>query len=86
MKRPYESLQDWMERTGTSQTVLSKMSGVKPPHLSKILSRSRRPSLDKALRLAHVTGVPVEKLVEWKNVPRLKPFEYSFKKGVKKCA
>jgi transcriptional regulator with XRE-family HTH domain len=81
MKRPYTSLQDWLERTGTSQVELSKLSGIKPPHLSKILSRSRRCSLEKALRLFYVTGVPVEKLVEWKGVPKRQPFEQLVKKA-----
>jgi antitoxin component HigA of HigAB toxin-antitoxin module len=81
MKRPYTSIQDWMERTGTSQVELSRMSGIRPYDLSRILSRSRRCSLARALVLHYVTGVPVEKLVEWKGVPPRKLFEQAVKKA-----
>lgn len=86
MKRPYASLQDWLERTGTPQVTLSKLTGIKPPHLSKILSRSRRCSIEKALILSEVTGVPVEKLVEWKTRRPRTTFERSLKRQIPKCA
>ena len=86
MNLPYTSLQDWMERTGTSQIELSKMSGIAPPHLSKILSRSRRCSLLKALALSRITGVPVENLVKWKGVSRRQPFEQPVKNEAGKWA
>jgi len=79
--RPCESLQDWMERTGTNTEALAKLSGIQRPHLSKILSRSRRCSLVKALALSRLTGVPVENLVKWKGVPNRKPFERAVKKA-----
>jgi antitoxin component HigA of HigAB toxin-antitoxin module len=62
----YTSLQDWLERTGTPVQTLAKLAGMDRTHLSRVLSHSRRCSLDAALRLHRVTGVPVEKLVEWK--------------------
>jgi plasmid maintenance system antidote protein VapI len=86
MKRRYRSLQDWMERTGTNQTKLAKLAGLKTPHLSKILSRSRRCSLDKALRLSRVTGVPVETLVEWGKLPEKQGSEQPVKAEVETCA
>jgi plasmid maintenance system antidote protein VapI len=64
-KKPYISLQDWMERTGTTADRLAQLSGLDRTHLSKILSGSRRCSLDKALRLEELTGVPVRTLVDW---------------------
>jgi transcriptional regulator with XRE-family HTH domain len=64
-KRTYTSLQDWMERTGTTRRLLAKRAGIDESHLSKILSGSRRCSLEKALRLHEVTTVPVDNLVRW---------------------
>lgn len=65
-KRPYDSLQDWLERTGTPVQTLARLAGMDRTHLSRVLTHSRRCSLDAALRLHRVTGVPVENLVEWK--------------------
>lgn len=65
-RRTYDSLQDWLERTGTPVQTLAKLAGMDRTHLSRVLTHSRRCSLDAALRLHKVTGVPVEKLVEWK--------------------
>lgn len=60
-----------MERTGTSQTELRQMvfdrTGlhISAPHMSSILTGRYRCSLQKAVALNRVTGVPVEKLVKW---------------------
>lgn len=67
--RAYASLQDWMERTGTNTTELARRAGMTKSHLSMILKGSRRCSLEKALLLSKITGVPVEKLKEWPKVP-----------------
>ena len=70
-KRPYESLQDWMERTGHNQTALRRLVAeqtgvvISAPHMSGILTGRWRCSLEKAIALSRVTGVPVEKLTEW---------------------
>lgn len=72
--RPYESLQDWMERTNHTQTELREMvyerTGyrISGPHLSGVLTGRWRCSLEKAIALSKVTGVPVEKLVRWPRV------------------
>lgn len=69
-KKP-QSLHEWLTATGTTQTALCRLVLVKTGlAISKgamcdILRGSRRCSLEKALALAEVTGVPVEKLVEW---------------------
>ena len=78
-KRSYTSLQDWMERTGTPQVTLAALANVRQPHLSKILSRSRRCSIEVALRLSQVTGVPVEKLVDWGKRARRARTDRAFK-------
>ncbi len=78
-KAPYRSLQDWMERTRTSTTKLAEMSGLTQSHLSYILTGGRRCSIEKALKLSEITGVPVQKLVVWGRVaPQAKP-EPAFK-------
>jgi plasmid maintenance system antidote protein VapI len=64
-RKPYATVQEWMERTGTSTDKLAKLARIDRSHLSKILSRSRRCSLEKALRLSMVTSVPVETLIRW---------------------
>lgn len=67
-RQTYRSLHDWLDRTGTPQYVLARMCEISEPALSMLLRGSRRCSLVKALRLSEVTGVPVEKLVEWPKV------------------
>lgn len=64
----YESLQDYMAQTGTSQRELAKRAGIGETHLSLILKTSRRCSMATALKLKAVTGVPVENLVQWPKV------------------
>lgn len=64
-RRAYPSVQAWMEATGTNQTRLAKQIGISEPHLSNILSKSRRCSLQVALKISKLTNVPIESLVEW---------------------
>ena len=72
--REYTSLQDWMERTGTHQAELARRVGMPRSILSMLLKGSRRCSLGNALKLAKVTGVPVEKLTQWPKVPVKRSF------------
>jgi plasmid maintenance system antidote protein VapI len=69
-KRTYRSLHEWLDRTGTPQYVLARRAKITDSTLSMLLRGSRRCSLDVALRLGEITGVPVEKLVEW---PKFQP-------------
>jgi transcriptional regulator with XRE-family HTH domain len=64
-QRIYGSLQEWMEGTGTTADTLSRRTGIGRSHLSRILSRSRRCSFEKAFRLSEATGVPVENILRW---------------------
>jgi transcriptional regulator with XRE-family HTH domain len=64
-RRTYDSLQAWMEATGTTADTLSRRTGIGRSHLSRILSRSRRCSFEKAFKLSEVTGVPVENILRW---------------------
>lgn len=63
--RPYRSIQEWMAATGTNQQQLAKEIGISEPHLSNILSKSRRCSLYVALKLSKHTNVPIETIAEW---------------------
>lgn len=78
-KRPYKSLQDWMERTRTNQTQLAAMTGISQSHLSYILTGGKQCSLKLALLLSEVTGVPVQNLAKWKRVAPPAKSEQSFK-------
>lgn len=64
-KRTYDTIQDWMEATGTNTTELARLIGCKKSHMSLVLRKSRRCSLDLALRLSKVTGVSIETIAEW---------------------
>jgi plasmid maintenance system antidote protein VapI len=79
-KRDYVSLQDWLERTGTPVQTLARLAEMDRTHLSRVLSHSRRCSISAALRLHRVTGVPVEKLVEWKASEPNAQIEQAFEK------
>ncbi len=63
-RKPYTSLQDWMERTGKSQADLAQLTGINRTFLSKILTGGRMCSMQNALKLHSVTGVPIERM--WK--------------------
>jgi transcriptional regulator with XRE-family HTH domain len=85
-RRPHATLQAWMEATGTTTQQLAALARIDNSHMSRILTRSRRCSLEKAWRLHEVTGVPVENLVRWlKHEPGAK-IEQSFKSGTQKVA
>jgi len=63
--RTYATLQAWMEATGTTTKELAGLAGIEYTHMSRLLTHSRRCSLEKAWRLHQVTGVPMENLVRW---------------------
>lgn len=54
-----------MAATGTNQRALARLVGCKQSHLSNVLSKSRRCSLQLALKLMRVTNVPIESIAEW---------------------
>lgn len=68
-----QTIQEWMERTGTNGTQLLEMlrqrgCPMSAGHLSNILKKSRRCSLVKAVVLSEITGVPVKNMIEWPQV------------------
>lgn len=64
-RKKYRDLADWLDRTGTQQQTLARLAGVTDSVVSQLLRGSQRCSLVTALKLSDITGVPVEKLVEW---------------------
>lgn len=64
-RRAYPSVQAWMDATGTNQVELAKLVGIQQSHLSNILRKSRRASLNVALKLSQITNVPIEIIAEW---------------------
>jgi plasmid maintenance system antidote protein VapI len=85
-RRPFATLQAWMEATGTTTGQLAQLTGIEATHMSKILTHSRRCSLEKALRLHEVTGVPVENLIRWLSAAGRATLEQSFKRNPTKVA
>jgi len=65
VRQAYASVQDWMAATGTNQRQLARIVGVSEPHMSNILSKSRRCSYYLAVKLSAVTNVPISTLHEW---------------------
>lgn len=63
--RTFRTVQDWMDATGTNQTVLAKRVGIKPAHMSNVLRKSRRCSLAVAVKLHQITTVPIATIAEW---------------------
>lgn len=68
------SLQEWMDRTGTSSRGLIALvkaetgRDISPTMMSFILRGSRRCSIENALALHAVTGVPIKTLKAWPKV------------------
>lgn len=54
-----------MVATGTNQKKLAALIGIDQSHLSNVLSKSRRCSLDVALKLSRITNVPIEIIAAW---------------------
>lgn len=73
-ERAYESLNDWMEAKGVNGRQLLQMlrerygRQLSEGHLSNILKGSRRCSLQLALDLNEITGVPVRAIARWPRV------------------
>lgn len=70
-KRPYQTIQEYMEKTGTTQEMLIRRVREKadivisPAMLSMILRGSRRCSVTNAYGLSLVTGVSFKRLIKW---------------------
>lgn len=56
-------LRAWMKRTGTTQKALARLLGIGQAQVSRYINGSRNLSIEHAIDLALLTGVPVEKLL-----------------------
>ncbi len=63
VKTRYRSLREYIDGAKTTQTAFAAAVGISGPHLSQILSGTKRPSLDVALRIEDITGIPVRDIV-----------------------
>ena len=63
VRQRYRSLADYFEQTGKTQESLAVRLEVSRSYVSLLASGERQPGLRLALRIASITGVPVEALV-----------------------
>lgn len=70
----FPELRAWMERTNTTQGDLARILGIKEPQMSRMLSGQRGMSPDYSVKLASLTGIPVEKLLGDRAAMRLLKF------------
>jgi len=85
-RRSYRNLHDYLDRTGHTQRWLGRQVGIKDSHISDVLRGSRMCSLDVALDLSRLTGIPVEKLLPWDNFRFPRRSTVSVPQEVQKCA
>lgn len=63
VRRKYQTLSDFFDKTGTTQDALAEKLSVSRSYVSLIAAGKRQPSLLLALRIESLTGVPVASLV-----------------------
>jgi transcriptional regulator with XRE-family HTH domain len=63
MKTRYRDLAEFFEKTARPQQWLADEIDVDRSYISLLVSGQRQPSLSLALRIAELTGVPIESLV-----------------------
>lgn len=74
IRRTYPNLTSYLKDTGKTQVQLAEDLGKSQAFISKLLRGLTQPSLDEALRIASIVGVPVESLVSKDvNIPVCKP-------------
>lgn len=59
-RRPFPTLREFFDATGTLQADIAFDLGISQAHLSNIVSGKRRPSVGIAVELSRLTNVPVE--------------------------
>ena len=63
-RRPFPTIQAWMDSRGYRQEDVAKLAGISQSHLCNILRKRRGCSLDVALRLSELTNVPLDAIVD----------------------
>jgi transcriptional regulator with XRE-family HTH domain len=61
--RPLTELKDWLEATGTTQQALARVLDVSEAMVSLYINGKRGLSVEPTVKLALLTGLPVEKLL-----------------------
>lgn len=59
-RRPYATIQAFLDGTGTKQYELAAKVGIQKAHMSNVLRKKRNCSLALAKRLSKITNVPIE--------------------------
>ena len=54
-----QRLRAYLDRTKQNQAEFARESGFSEPFVSQLLTETRRPSITNAVRLEHLTGIPV---------------------------
>ena len=60
----FESLADYMREMKVSDETLAARLKVSRPYVTRLRQRKRRPSLELAIRLEKMTGIPAAKFAE----------------------
>lgn len=60
MKTGAHLLKDWIGRRGYKQTEAAHVLSLQPTFLSMLVNEHRMPSLNNAIKIERVTGIPVE--------------------------
>jgi transcriptional regulator with XRE-family HTH domain len=63
VKQRYRSLAAYFEQTGSPQIELARALGISKSYISLLVAGERQPSLELALRIEKLTGVPASALV-----------------------
>jgi plasmid maintenance system antidote protein VapI len=67
---PYTSLRAWLKGTGTTQRELAREANIPESTISDLLNCKEYCGMASAIRLHEITGVPVEKFVDWELLRR----------------
>lgn len=64
-KRPFATLRDFFDQTGTRQSDIAADLDISEAHMSNIVSGKRRPNVVLALKLSELTNVPIDAIVRY---------------------
>lgn len=73
IKNPRMHLRAWMERQGLKHADVAQALGISQSQVSHLLRGARRPSLDLALRIYDLTGIPIAAWTHATNTRRAAP-------------
>jgi HTH-type transcriptional regulator / antitoxin HigA len=59
----YQSIQEYLEKTGTTEKEFAEKIGVSQPFVSLLKNGTRRPNPELAEKIEAITGIPFRKLL-----------------------